>query len=317
MDSLKDLSVGELLLKLRQKDILLYLHNGSLRCKAKGQGLSLQIREVLRTRKSEISAFLTELRRSPCGPILAVSRDGPLLTSFSQRRLWFLDQLVSGSGSYNLPVGVRLEGELDVAVLQRSLGEIVCRHEVLRTTFQVADGEPLQVIARRLSVPVPMTDLSGMPKNQHQAKVRRLAAEEAQRPFDLAIGPLLRARLLRLAEREYVLLFTLHHIISDGWSMGVLVHEWAVLYEAFLQGRSSLLPDLPIQYADYAMWQRGWLQGEVLERQLAYWKGWLEGAPAVLELPTDRSRPVVQSHQGATYRIMVSRAIMEQLKALG
>jgi amino acid adenylation domain-containing protein len=255
-------------------------------------------------------------------PLVRVPRAGELPLSYAQERLWFLDQLEPGSAAYNMPGALRVRGELDRVAFARAMNEIVRRHEVLRTTFAVVDGQPVQVMVPALTLSIPTVDLSALPEESREAEVRHLAIEEAQRPFDLAVGPLLRVRLLDLggcAERgepEQVLLFTLHHIVSDGWSEDVLVREFATLYEAFSQGQASPLPELPIQYADYAVWQRGWLQGEVLERQLAYWTGQLKGAPAVLVLPTDRPRPAVQSYRGASYEFTVSKEVTTQLHAL-
>src|SRR5215207_166577 len=211
--------------------------------------------------------------------------------SFAQQRLWFLDQLQPGSAAYNIPAAVRLGGALDTTAFGRALTEVVRRHESLRTTFAVRDGQPVQLIHPAGPLELPVTDLGHLGAELREAEARRLAAVEARRPFDLARGPLLRVQLLRLAAEEHVLLLTMHHIVSDGWSMGVLVKEAAALYRAFAAGRPSPLAELPVQYADYAAWQRGWLQGEVLESQIAYWREQLAGAPPVLELPTDHPRP--------------------------
>src|SRR3972149_5366848 len=211
--------------------------------------------------------------------------------SFAQQRLWFLDQLEPGRPFYNIPAAIRLPGRLDVTALARSLNEVIRRHEILRTTFQAIDGQPIQTIAPSLSVPLPLVDLSELPTAMREAQVARLTAEEAQYPFDLAHGPLIRVTLLRLGPEEHLLLLTMHHITSDGWSVGVLIGEIASLYSAFFIGGPAPLPELPIQYADFAAWQRAWLQGEVLDTQLRYWKQQLVDAPALLELPTDRPRP--------------------------
>src|SRR6185503_15776090 len=220
--------------------------------------------------------------------------------SFAQQRLWFLHLLDPQSSAYNMPFALRLVGQLDIPALERTLNEIVRRHEVLRTTFDALDGEPVQLIATTQRLELPLTDLSDLPPEYREAETRRLVVQDALRPFDFARGPMLRASLLRLDEDEHVLSLTMHHIVSDGWSMGVLVHEFAELYTAFSSDRPSPLAELPIQYADYAQWQREWLSGEVLAEQQSYWKQQLEGAPPVLELPTDRPRPAVQSFKGAT-----------------
>ncbi len=237
-----------------------------------------------------------EGRRLP--PLRRVDRQDDLPLSFAQQRLWFLDQLDPGSPLYNIPEAVRVRGPLDVSVLRRCLNEIVRRHEVLRTTFHTVDGKPKQVIASELDLPLPVVDLRNVPESEREAQALRLARKEAQRSFDLSKGPLVRATLLWLDQEEYIILFTMHHIISDNWSSNVLIQEMAVLYDAFSHGRSSPLPELPIQYCDFAHWQRQWLQGEALEAQISYWKERLQGLPPSLDLPTDRPRPPVQSFRG-------------------
>ncbi len=242
--------------------------------------------------------------------VTRVSRDGDLVLSFAQQRLWFLDQLEPGSSFYHIPAAVRLRGTLDLTALEQSFREVIWRHESLRTRFGVVNGVPVQLIDEAPEFSLPVLDLST------EAEARRVATEESQRPFDLAAGPLLRAVVLRLGEQEHVLVCTMHHIISDGWSMGVLIRELTTLYEAFTAGKPSPLPDLGIQYADYAHWQREWLQGEVLEQQLSYWKEQLAGAPAVLELPTDYPRPAVQTFRGAHQSLTLAPELTTGLKAL-
>ena len=193
---------------------------------------------------------------------------------------------------------------------------MVRRHEVLRTTFADEGGVPRQVIAPRLDLPVPILDLEGTPEADREARARSLIAEEARRPFDLARGPLLRASLIRLGDREHIILVTMHHIASDGWSIGVLIREVGALYDAFRAGRPSPLPEPALQYADYATWQRGWLSGDVLRSRLDFWTGQLTGVPA-LEIPTDRPRPPAMSHRGGTRSILVPRPVVDELKALG
>jgi amino acid adenylation domain-containing protein len=249
-------------------------------------------------------------------PVTAVGRGGALPLSFAQQRLWFLDQLQPGGDAYNVPVAARLNGPLDAAALARVLTEVVRRHESLRTTFREEDGEPAQVIHDAAPVALPVEDLCAFAEAERESEARRLAAEEARRPFDLSAGPLLRARLLKLSEEEHVLLFTMHHIVTDGWSMGILVNEVATLYTAFLKGEESPLPELPVQYADFAAWQREWMQGEVLERELQYWRTQLEGAPPVLELPTDKPRPAVQTFRGAAHSFALPQELAERLRRL-
>ena len=240
---------------------------------------------------------------------------GPAPVSFAQRRLWFLDQLQAGTAAYNVPAALRLSGRLDAAALEAALNEIVRRHESLRTAFVAVDGEPRQVIAPSLHISLPTVEVSGATAEERENEARRLAREEAQRPFDLARGPLLRATLLRLAPEDHGLLLTLHHIASDGWSVGVLMRELTVLYRAFADGGRSPLPELTLQYADFAEWQRGWLQGSELETQLAYWRRQLAGAPR-LQLPTDRPRPAVQTFAGAVERLDLGGPLGDAVKAL-
>ncbi|MFP2903105.1 condensation domain-containing protein, partial [Corallococcus sp. 4LFB] len=249
--------------------------------------------------------------------LVATARTGQAPLSFAQQRLWLLDQLQPGSASYNLPAAVRLTGTLDVEALRRTFTELVRRHEALRTTFQVQEGQPLQVVSPPGEMAWTLTSLEGLPEAQRESEVRALAKAESLRAFDLSQGPLFRATLLRLSETEHVLVLVMHHIVSDGWSMDVLVREVAALYGAYVEGRESPLPELPVQYADYAAWQRGWLQGEVLEGQLAWWRQQLEGAPHALELPTDRPRPAVQRFHGANASLLLPKALGEALSTLG
>jgi len=249
-------------------------------------------------------------------PILPRTQNENLPLSFGQQRLWFLDQLVPDAPIYNISLAYRVTGRLNVLALEQSLGEIVRRHEALRTTFTAVDGQPIQVIAPEIDLKLPVVDLREIAETEREEEVKRLATQEAQQPFDLTTGPLLRVKLLRLDEAEHVLLLTMHHIVSDGWSLGVLMRELAVLYEGFSTGKPASLPELPIQYADFAIWQREWLQREVLESQLAYWKQQLGGELPVLELPTDRPRPPVQTYRGARQSFELSKELTDALKAL-
>ncbi|HEV2736012.1 MAG TPA: condensation domain-containing protein, partial [Longimicrobiaceae bacterium] len=211
----------------------------------------------------------------------------------------------------------RRPGARDTAALRASLDELVRRHEALRTVFAEQGGEPVQVVLDPAPVPLPVVDLSGVPEAEREGRAERLALEEALVPFDLARGPLLRSTLLRLGGEDHVLLLTMHHVVSDAWSMGVLVREVFVLYDAFSRGEPSPLPELPVQYADYAVWQRAWLSGETLERQLAWWRERLAGAPPRLELPVDRPRPAVLGHRGAVRSLRIDAAAADRLRALG
>src|SRR6185503_4349952 len=240
----------------------------------------------------------------------------PAPLSFAQQRIWFLDQLEPESPLYNIHMGVELSGPLNVSVLQRSIAEILRRHEALRTTFAVIDDRPVQVINKSAVFKLPVHDLQELDESQRQLRVSAWAEKSARQRFDLTTGPLLRADLLRLGEIEHVLLLTIHHIISDGWSVGVFVRELAALYEAYAAGRPSPLQELSIQYADFAGWQRSWLQGERLEEQLSYWRAQLADVPPLLELPTDRPRPPVQSYRGAHETLLLSESLSRSLKEL-
>ncbi len=240
----------------------------------------------------------------------------PCPLSFAQQRLWILDQLEPNRAVYNVPRAVRLRGVLNIDALRGTLDAIVGRHEVLRTTFASADGSPVQVLAERWAVDLRVVDLSEWPPDGREAELRHQVTVEAERPFDFGRDLMLRATLFRLADAEHVLLLVLHHIASDGWSMGVLFREMSALYAALARGRSVTLPPLAIQYADYAVWQRGWLTGTTLEAQLTYWRERLAGIPAFLALPTDRPRPAIQTFRGATRTVTFPRPLADALRAL-
>jgi amino acid adenylation domain-containing protein/non-ribosomal peptide synthase protein (TIGR01720 family) len=258
----------------------------------------------------------TKLSSLPTVPLMHVERSSKLPLSYAQARLWFLEQLEPGSSAYNIPAAVRLSGTLHVAALEHSLKEIIRRHEILRTTFAMVDGEPIQVIAPTSTLTLPVVDLSNLSPQQQPAQVQQLAHAEAMQPFDLNRSPLLRVTLLQLDQTEHVLLLVMHHIVSDGWSVGVLIRELVALYSAFSTGQPSPLPELTIQYADFAHWQRQWLQGEVLQAQLSYWQRQLAGAPPVLELPTDRPRPAIASYRGASQSVVIPKPLSQKLQAL-
>src|SRR6267142_1490631 len=235
--------------------------------------------------------------------------------SFAQQRLWFIAQLEPNNTAYNVPAAVRLRGKLNVTALEQTLSEVIRRHEVLRTIFKEMEGRAVQVIMPAEPVKLFLVDLSEVGEEEREGELMRLAKEEAEQRFDLTQGPLLRVWLLRLGEEDQVVFFTMHHIVSDGWSREVLIREVTELYKAFSEGRVSPLPELPIQYGDYAVWQRDWMRGEVFEEQLNYWKNQLKDLP-VLELPTDRTRPAVRSSRGATERLQLSPELSEGLKKL-
>ncbi|MCP4661083.1 MAG: AMP-binding protein, partial [bacterium] len=247
-------------------------------------------------------------------PILPVARDGDLALSFAQERLWFLDQLEPGRAAYNMPAAVRLSGRLDPGALAASLGQLVRRHETLRTRFVESGGEPVQRIEPPGDAALPLVDLRALESYRRQAEARRLSAAEAARPFDLSRGPLLRTTVVRLDDAAHLVLLTMHHIVSDGWSMRVLVRELAHLYAARVRGLPPTLPELGVQYADYAIWQRERLSGEGLERELAYWREQLGDAPEVLDLPTDRPLPKVASPRGGIVHRRFPSALVKVLR---
>ncbi|RKG56777.1 amino acid adenylation domain-containing protein [Corallococcus sp. AB011P] len=253
-------------------------------------------------------------RRAP--PVVPVPRDALLPLSFGQQRMWFIEQLTPGGISYNVPYFARLTGALDIPALERALAVLVERHEALRTTFAVVDGQPVQRIAPSLPLPLRVESLEAFPASEREHALRQAAEVEARVPFDLGAGPLVRVRLLRLGEAEHVLLLMLHHICCDGWSLTVMERELQALYAAFRAGTTPALPALPVQYADHAVWQRQWIQGEHLRQQLEWWQGELSGAPAALELPTDRPRPAAQSTRGAVYRHALPPGLGKALEAL-
>jgi len=249
-------------------------------------------------------------------PLQPVSRDGELPLSFAQQRLWFLHQLEPSSPAYNTFRAYRIKGQLNITALEQSLNEIVQRHEILRTTFPAKEGLPVQASDPTLTLTLPVVDIQELPESEREIKALRLTNEAIQRPFNLAQGPLVRTTLLQLGQEEYVLFMITHHILFAGQAWGGFNREMSALYEAFSAGKPSPLPDLPIQYADFAHWQREWLQGEVLETLLSYWKQQLGGRFPLLQLPTDRPRPAVQTFQSARQSFAISKSLTESLKLL-
>ena len=312
-----DLELYRLLSSLGVK---LWVEGDALKFSAPRGVITDALKERLRARKTEIRDFLRKAARpegvGASDAIPRAPRDGAMPLSFSQERLWFLQQLDPDDTSYNVLLAVRLEGALDVPALERTLTEIVRRHEVLRTTFALAGEHPVGVIHDPARVSLPILSLGALPPEERDAAVRRELDAESHQPFDLARGPVLRARILGLGDHEQVLVMCMHHVVSDGWSSGILAREIRVLYGAFLAGEPSPLPELPIQYADYAAWQRQQIRGEELDRQLAYWKEQLAFAPPHLELPTDRPRPPVRSTRGARLSTMVAPEVMSALAEL-
>jgi hypothetical protein len=273
------------------------------------EGLARKIEDAMRSGESD-----------EVPPLVRAEREGQtgvrLPLSFAQQRLWFLDQLAPNSPSYNMPGAVKLEGRLNLEVLERVINDVVRRHEVLRTRIEIEDGRPMQVIdewsQRRLEV----EDLTGLTVEEKEKETRRIANEDAVTGFDLSRGPVVRVKALKLGEEDHVLVFTMHHIVSDAWSMGILVREIAALYQAYSAGESSPLDELPLQYADFAVWQREWLKGEALENQLAYWKRQLGGDLPTLQLPTDRPRSDLPTRRGAERSLLLPAMLSDSLKTL-
>ncbi|MCP3140550.1 non-ribosomal peptide synthetase [Pyxidicoccus xibeiensis] len=284
-----------------------------------GVELSLQVlfeAPTLEAQAGRVDALAVGALPLQAPPLRPRPRQERLPLSFAQQRLWFLEQLEPGLPTFNMPSSLRLEGPLDVRALEQAFQEVVRRHESLRTFFVDGPEGPAQVVIPEVELPLARVDLRVLPPGRREEEARRLEAEETRRPFDLSRGPLLRAMLVSLRDEEHLLLLTMHHIASDGWSMGVLVHDVVALYAAFREGRPSPLPELAVQYGDYAAWQRQWMQGEVLEAQLGYWRQQLEGAPTVLELPADRPRPAVRTYRGASHPVFLSPELTGQLEAL-
>lgn len=255
-------------------------------------------------------------KEPPVPRIVPASRSGDIPLSFSQSRLWFLDNLIPNNPFYNVPAAIQLTGPVQKDLLEQTVNEIVKRHEALRTTFSIGEAGPIQVIHPAVTIPIPLVELRELSEAKQEQAVQQLAIEEAQLTFNLTEGPLLRVKLLQLSAEKHILLLTTHHIVSDAWSMEVLIRETATIYRALSNGSPISLPDLAIQYADYAIWQRQWLQSDVWQKQLNYWKKQLEGTPPFLNLPTDKPRPPVQTFRGSTYSFTLPEHLHEELKAL-
>jgi len=309
----------ELLTHLNDLGVELSIVKEKLSIDAPKGVITPSLHEELTKRKNEIIRFLVDSASffgSDSLPLRSVSQDGKLPISFSQQRLWFLSQMDPDNRAYVLPSAVRIHGKLNIEAFKRSLNEIYRRHEALRTTFKATDDEPEQVISPPTDIAFPLVDLTGLPNDERETEVQGLILEDVKHPFNLANGPLLRVKLLRLGEDEHVFSLTMHHIISDGWSKGVFLRELSTLYSAFCAGQPSPLPELSLQYIDYAVWQREWLQGEVLEDHLAYWKQQLGGDLPALQLPTDRPRPAVQSYRGTKKPFKLSEHLKKKLEKL-
>ena len=308
----------ELIEHLLKLGATLYIENNELKCKVQRGVLSAELLENLKLKKLEIVEFLKRNTLvEDIDAIELVSRSGRLPLSYAQQRLWFLDQLEPGNSFYNIPASVELRGELNVEALRESFARLVERHESLRTRIRVDEvGEGYQEIVADFALEFPLLDISRLTEESRDEIARELSRQGSGRGFDLSTGPLIRVMLLKLGEDCHHLLLVLHHIVSDGWSMGVLIREVSELYASIKEGRESLLSPLPIQYVDYSVWQREWLQGEVLEGQLGYWREQLEGVPSLLELPTDRVRPAVQSYAGGHVGFEIGESLTRRLNEI-
>ena len=312
-------STFEFICQLKNLSINLETDGDRLRCHAPEGALTPTLRQEIAKRKTEIISLLQEAKQAKISEQLVIQpvpRDCELPLSFAQQRLWFVQQLSPDNDSYNMLEVLRLDGALNIAALEQSLNELVRRHEILRTTFPTVDGKPIQKIAPATTLNLSIHDLQGLSADEQTTQIQQIAESQASAPFNLAFGPLVQFTLLQLSLKEYVLLLKMHHIIYDGWSLNIFFGELSQLYAAFTQGLPNPLPELSIQYADFAFWQRQWLTGEVLERQVNYWQKQLAGVPPVLELPTDKPRPPIQTFQGAAKSLVLDRELTQRLQHL-
>jgi amino acid adenylation domain-containing protein len=315
----KDKSILELLSQLKRLGVKVQVDKDKLRMDAPRGFLTHSMREELSRLKPQIIEYLVThgfAHASGLTSISRISRDRSLPLSFSQERLWFLHQLEPESTAYSMPGSLRLKGRLDTEAFEQAFVELARRHEALRTTFRSVDGRPEQVIAPDPAISVEMVDLRKLPLHERQPEAIRLTEVESRKPFDLVSGPLFRVTLYQLDDGDHMMHLNMHHIISDYWSFGVMNREFGELYRAFVTGTTPLLPTLPIQYADFAYWQREWLQGDVLAAYLGYWKKKLGGGLAALDLPIDRRRPAVQKHRGAEQSMILPQGLIVALRDL-
>ncbi|KJY85929.1 condensation domain-containing protein, partial [Pseudoalteromonas piscicida] len=313
-------SLKELLKELKSQEIYLSLDvSGELSVKGRKELLSTELITLLKKHKASlvdlIQAKTTSASAVP--EIKKINDEQVLELSFSQRSLWLQDQIDGGSAHYNIPSAIKLSGILDNDALQRAFATILLRHESLRTCFVAGDdGEPVQQVREGVDFQVSLTDLSELSQDRRNERIAEIVSTEAVMPFDLGRDVMLRVQLLKLAPQEHILLATMHHIASDGWSMGILVNEFSRLYTAYVQGQDNPLPPLAIQYGDYAHWQRNYLQGAVLNEQLAYWKKQLADLPVLHSLPLDNPRPAVQSFAGNLHVSRIEQATHQRLMAM-
>lgn len=313
------MSIVTFLSDLRKKDIRLTLDGEKLKINAPAGALTDEIKIQLRDRKAEIMAFLQEADQSRDTSIPVAIREGDLPLSYSQQRLWFMEQLNPGSAVFNMPCILKISGPLDIEILRKAFEEIVRRHDSLRTRFEMRNGEGTQIIEPASNWLLPVEDVSDFAAEEKENKVREFIAQESLTPFNLSKGPLLRTRVLVVKKnaanekQEHIVAFNMHHIISDGWSIDVLMRELIIFYDAYAKGKTSPLTELPIQYVDFAIWQRNWLKGDTLKKQIDYWKKHLKGAPQSIALPTDRPRQANHAARGAEYSHWISKAQFDAL----
>nr|UBH04475.1 NosC [Desmonostoc muscorum CCALA 125] len=293
-------NIEQLVVDLSKQGVKLWVEGEQLRANAPKGVLTPETRDLLAKNKAELILLLHKKKADTDTdlPLIKAERPQNLPLSFAQERLWLLNQLEPDNPSYNEQAALKLHGKLNVVALEQSLNKIIDRHEALRTNFRTINEQPVQIITDSLTLSVPIVDLSELPESEREIACQKLATTEANRPFDLASSSLIRASVVKLTELEHALVLTIHHIVVDGWSIGVLMRELATIYSALCNNLSPELPELPIQYADFTIWQRQWLQTEVLQTQLDYWKQLLKNAPTLLELPTDRPRPAIQTFRG-------------------
>ncbi|WP_414754485.1 amino acid adenylation domain-containing protein [Anabaena sp. CCY 9910] len=309
------MNIEQLVTDLNKQGVKLWVEGEQLRANAPKGVLTLETRDLLAKNKAELISLLHEKTTNTNKDLSLIKTKHPqnLPLSFAQEQLWLLNQLEPNNPFYNEQVALKLHGQLNIVALEQSLNRIIARHEVLRTNFRIINEQPVQVIADSLTLSVPIVDITEIPATEREIACQKLASQAANQPFDLVNSPLIRASVIKLTEVEHALLLTIHHIIFDGWSMGVLMGELAIIYSALCNNLSVNLPELPIQYADFAIWQRQFLQTGVLETQLDYWKQQLQNAPNLLKLPTDRPRPAIQTYRGATHYVELSNELSQAL----
>ena len=316
--------IVQLLSEIREKGILISIDGEDLKIKAPKGAFSKELQHEISERKSDLIDFLNKTsRKKSFQNIKKTKRDVHIPLSFAQQRLWFLDKLEQGqSAAYNIPMSIRVQGNLDILILKETLNEIVKRHEVLRTVFkepQKEDGkftEPVQVILPELFIEIPVTDISSINENEREKKAKNIVSKESAKPFDLLNGPLIKAGIIKSGANDHILSINVHHIAFDGWSTGVFLKEFKILYKAFSDGKPSPLSQPDIQYADFAKWQKEQLTGEKLEAHLNFWKEKLENTPSLLELPLDHPRPPVQTFKGDYIRFEIDSKLTNSLKDL-